>query len=145
MNCFRIGQLAFRSGVGIQTIRYYERRGLLPNPLRSESNYRLYPGNAVGVVRFIKQTQMLGFSLSEIKSLLSLRSMENARCSDVRKRAQAKISQIEEKIKQLETMKQALARLEELCSKGGSVRECPILEALEETGAVRESREEVTA
>ena len=121
----KIGQVAARSRVNVQTLRYYERQGLLPIPPRTESNYRLYTGETV------KRAQELGFTLAEIKELLALRIDEDARCADVRDRAQAKIAGIEEKIRTLRSMKRVLVRLTAACAGQGSVSECSILESLD--------------
>src|SRR6266700_497417 len=107
----RIGELAGRGGVNLQTIRYYEREGLLPEPPRLESGYRMFPENTVRRVRFIKRAQELGFTLAEIRELLSLRVERNRSRAEVRALAELKISEIEEKIRTLKAMKRALADL----------------------------------
>ena len=127
-----IGKLAERAQVNIQTIRYYERRGLLPEPERTASNYRVYTGDTVRRVRFIKRAQDLGFTLSEIKELLDLRASPRSCCEDVRARSKAKIRDIDEKVRSLEAMRKALSKLVGACSGRGPVTECPILESLEE-------------
>ena len=98
MEGFRVGEIARQAGVNLQTIHYYERQGLLPRPPRTESNYRVYPQDAVRRVQFIKRAQELGFTLKEIKELLSLRAAPRAGCADVRSRAQAKVQNIDEKM-----------------------------------------------
>ncbi len=125
------GQLAEDAGVGIETIRYYERKGLLPAPPRSHSGYRRFPAEAVSRIRFIRQAQHLGFSLKEIQDLLALRIDPRASCSDVRRRAQAKIGEIEERLRGLRRMREVLRRLIEDCAGRGKTADCPILEALE--------------
>ena len=125
------GQLVERSGVGIETIRYYERKGLLPPPARSRSGYRRFPAEAVDRLRFIRQAQHLGFSLKEVQELLSLRIDSEASCSEVRQRAQAKIGEIEERVRVLRRMRKALRKLTEACEGRGPTTACPILEALE--------------
>ncbi len=128
----RIGAVATQADVNIQTVRYYERRGLLPKPPRTESNYRLYSEDSVRRVRFVKRAQELGFSLKEIKELLALRIKSRATRAHVRERTEAKITDIEEKIRSLRAMKKTLTRLTAACcSGGGSVSDCPILEALD--------------
>jgi MerR family mercuric resistance operon transcriptional regulator len=126
-----IGRLARQVGVNLETVRYYERRGLLPKPPRSASGYRLFPEEAVRRLRFIRRAQELGFSLGEIRELLSLRVASTANSADVRRRAQAKITDIEAKIRSLESMKKTLRELTKACSGCGSVRDCPILESLD--------------
>jgi len=109
------------------TLRYYERTGLVASPPRSESNYRLYPQETVRRVQFIKRAQELGFSLKEIIELLALRATPETPCADVRTRALDKITAIEEKIRVLHAMKNALVQLVEECSGQGEITDCPIL------------------
>lgn len=127
----RIGAVATLARVNIQTVRYYERRGLLPKPSRTDSNYRLYSEESVRRVRFIKRAQELGFTLEEIKELLSLRAAPRTRCADVRTRATAKLQDIDDKVRTLRAMRKALTKLIGECSGQGPVTECPILEALD--------------
>ena len=131
MKGLKVGEVAKQAGVNLQTIHYYERRGLLPRPPRTESNYRAYPGDAVLRVRFIKRAQDLGFTLKEIKELLSLRAAPRTRCSDVRHRAEAKVQDIDDKVRTLQAMRKALTKLIGECSGKGPVTQCPILEALD--------------
>jgi MerR family mercuric resistance operon transcriptional regulator len=126
-----IGRLARAVGVNLETVRYYERRGLLPKPPRSGSGYRLFPAEAKRRLRFIRRAQELGFSLGEIRELLSLRVAPTAKSGDVRRRAQAKITDIEAKIRSLQSIKKALRELTQTCSGCGPVRDCPILESLD--------------
>lgn len=125
------GQLARAANVNTETLRYYERRGLMPEPPRRESGYRTYPPESVGRLNFIKGAQELGFSLAEIKGLLALRVDETASRGDVRQRAQDKVAQIEAKIRKLQQMCDALDHLIEQCRGDGPTGECPILEAME--------------
>jgi len=129
----RIGDLAAQAGVGIQTLRYYERRGLLKEPPRRPSGYREYPAEAVRRVRFIKRAQELGFTLAEIHELLRLREDKRANCADVRGRANAKIRDVDDRIRALRAIRGALERLVTSCTRDGSSRECPILEALDQS------------
>jgi MerR family mercuric resistance operon transcriptional regulator len=131
MEGLTIGEVAKQTDVHIETLRYYERRGLVPRPPRSESNYRLYPEDVVQRVRFIKRAQELGFSLKEIKELLSLRAAPQAGCADVRTHAETKIKAIEDKICSLADMKKALSTLLAKCSGRGRLTDCPILESLD--------------
>ena len=101
----KIGEVAERSGVNLQTILYYERQKLLPEPPRLPSGYRMFPEQTVHRVRFIKRAQELGFSLAEILDLLSIQVDPKKECSDVKRLAKAKIADIEEKIRTLEAMK----------------------------------------
>ena len=127
-----IGELARRSGVNLETVRYYERRRLLPKPARSASGYRMFPPELVRRIRFIKHAQALGFTLGEIKELLSLRVDPGTTCAEVRARAKAKTADIEHKIRALEAMRNVLDRLAARCSGRGPASECPILESLDE-------------
>lgn len=127
-----IGEVARAARVNIQTLRYYERRRLLRSPQREPNGYRRYAGEAVRVVRFVKHAQALGFSLAEVKELLALRVDPRRSCSDVRKRAEAKLTDIEQKINSLRAMRKTLTRIIAACSGRGPVSDCPILEALDE-------------
>lgn len=128
----KTGEVAALAGVNLQTLRYYERRGLLKKPERRASGYREYPLDAVQLIRFIKRAQGLGFSLTEIEDLLRLRSDQKASCSEVRAAAQTKIEDIDQKIRALRAMKHALGVLVSSCTGDGSARACPILEALDD-------------
>lgn len=126
-----IGKLAAAAGVGRETIRYYERQGLLDEPPRSQAGYRHYPPDAVGRLRFIRRAQELGFSLAEITELLDLRIDEVSACSAVEARARAKLVTVEEKIDDLRRIGDALGRLVEKCEARQPTSDCPILEELE--------------
>src|SRR5947209_4627794 len=114
-----IGQLATRAGVGVETIRFYEREGLLAEPERLASGYRQYPPEAVDRVRFIRRAQRLGFTLKDAKELLNLRDDPDASRADVRERAVAKLADIEARIRELEGMRADLGRLVAACDGGG--------------------------
>jgi MerR family mercuric resistance operon transcriptional regulator len=131
MNGLTIGEVAERAKVHIETLRYYEQRGLIASPPRSTSNYRLYPEDAVRWVRFIKRAQELGFSLKEIRELLYLRAAPEVECGEIRAHVDAKIKAIEEKIGSLMAMKSAISKLVTECSGEGPLTECPILESLD--------------
>lgn len=131
MESMTIGKVARQTDVGIETIRFYEREGLIEDPPRRASGYRQYPTETVDRLRFIKRAKKLGFSLKEIKELLKLKVTTGATCDQVKKRAELKIEDIEHKILTLQRMKQALKKLNAACSGKGSVGECPILDALE--------------
>jgi len=124
------GKLAKEANVNAETLRYYERRGLLPEPPRRESGYRMYPPQSIERLRFIKGAQALGFTLDEIRELLDLRVDENATQADVRERAKIKAVEIEAKIEALTNMRAALLHLIDQCRGDGPTGECPILEAL---------------
>jgi MerR family mercuric resistance operon transcriptional regulator len=125
-----IGQVAVQCGVGVETIRFYEREGLIAQPSRPESGFRKYPQDAVRRVRFIQRSKALGFSRREIKELLFLRVDPATTCDTVKKHAEAKIGDIEAKIRHLQEMKRALVKLTVACRGRGPTGECPILEAL---------------
>jgi len=131
MNSLTIGVVAKLAEVNIETMRYYERRGLVPRPVRSASNYRLYSEDTVRRVRFIKRAQELGFTLKEIKELLALRVTPRVNGADVRRRVEHKIEDIDSKIASLQTMRDSLSKLARKCSGKGGVSSCPILESLD--------------
>lgn len=126
-----IGKVAHSAGLAIDTVRYYEREGLLDKPARSASGYRHYTPDAVARLRFIRQAKDLGFSLSEIRELLALKVAPGKSCADVKARAEAKIANVEQRIAQLTRMKRALTKLATACSGRGPTSDCPILEAME--------------
>ena len=131
MNSLTIGQLAKIAGVGVETVRFYERKGLLAEPNRRPSGYRQYGEEVVNRLRFIKRAKELGFTLNEIKELLSLRLDLTTTCADVKERAEEKIDDIEAKIRTLRRMKNALVKVTKACSGRGGTSECPILETLD--------------
>ena len=135
MKSLTIGHLAKQAGVNLETVRYYERRGLLPRPPRSASGYRLFPAEAARRLRFIRRAQELGFSVTEIGELLSLRVSRSTSSGDIRARAEAKITDIEAKIKTLESMKKTLRKLTKACDGCAPLAECPILESLDSEDA----------
>jgi Hg(II)-responsive transcriptional regulator len=128
-----IGRVAAEVGVNIQTIRYYERRGLLAPPERTRSGYRQYSGDAVSRLRFIRHAQELGFSLSEVKELLGLRvARAGAACDAVERSTRQKFERVKHKIASLERMQGALERLAEACKSRRATEACPILAALDD-------------
>ncbi len=127
-----IGKLAKQAGVNIDTVRYYERRRLLSPDGYLDSGYRLYAPEAAQKLRFIKNAQELGFTLKEISGLLRLRVSGRARCGDVKRRARAKLSDVESRIRRLEAMRQVLKELLRTCHSGRTTDHCPILRSLEE-------------
>ncbi len=130
-----IGRLAKQAGVNVETVRFYERRGLLPRPPRSASGYRLFPAEAERRLKFIRRAQELGFSLAEVAELLSLRVSRRTTSAEIRARAEAKIADIEAKMKSLESIKETLGKLTKVCDGCGPVAQCPILESLDREGA----------
>jgi MerR family copper efflux transcriptional regulator len=137
-----IGSVARRAGVGVETVRFYERQGLITQPPRGASSYRHYPEETVARLRFIQRAKALGFSLRDIRELLSLRVDPTRHSGDVKARAQAKIVDIEEKIRALMRIKETLARLSAVCDGCAPVQACPILKALEADEPDRSRSEE---
>jgi MerR family transcriptional regulator, copper efflux regulator len=129
-----IGRLAALAGVATATVRYYERCGLLGVPPRTHSGYRRYDASAVHRLHFIKHAQELGFSLGEIRELLDLRIHDPTSCQQVEATARAKLSVIQQRLLQLERMRQTLEGLVRSCQTRQSTNECPVLATLTETG-----------
>jgi MerR family copper efflux transcriptional regulator len=130
MQTLTIGQVAKASGVGVETIRFYEREGLIAEPSRRASGYRQYSFEAVRRVRFVRRAKELGFTLREIGELLSLREQSSKPRGEVRALADAKITSINERIRDLERIRRVLETLSQACC-GPGTTECPILDALE--------------
>jgi MerR family copper efflux transcriptional regulator len=130
MNRLTRGRVAERAGVGVEALRFYERKGLIPQPPRSRSGYRLYPPETVNLLRFIRRAQELGFSLGEIAELLALQVDPDADCADVRRRALAKLEEVESKIRDLKRVRHVLVTLSKACTGHGPVDDCAVLEAL---------------
>lgn len=127
-----IGQLAASAGVGRETVRFYERKGLVPDPGRTPSGYRRYPPDAVERLRFIRRAQGLGFTLEEIGDFLELRVDEVAACGAVEARARRKLESVAEKLAELERMRAVLERLVAACAAREPTSDCPILEEIED-------------
>ena len=132
MSALKIGEVAKRSDVGIETIRYYERQGLLAEPDRRPSGYRQYDESVVSRLQFIRRAKELGFTLSEIKELLGLWFDVNTKCVHVRQRAERKINDIEDKIRSLQRMKRSLKKIVSQCENRDAVNECPLWLGLDE-------------
>ena len=129
----KIGEVAKAAGLGIDAVRFYEREGLIEEPPRQASGYRAYPGSVVSRLSFIRHAKELGFTLKEIRELLSFRVDRKANCSAVEKRAQAKITDIEQRIRSLQRMRRTLRKLVEACHGRKRNSECPILESLDQS------------
>lgn len=125
----RIGEVARAAGVNVQTVRYYERRGLLPVPRRAPSGYRLYEEETVRRLRAIKRAQALGFTLRDIKELISIHSRRSA--GEVREMVVGKLHEIDAGIRDLRAMRRALLDVAERCACGGDLSRCDVLEGLE--------------
>ncbi|HUS05408.1 MAG TPA: heavy metal-responsive transcriptional regulator [Bryobacteraceae bacterium] len=126
------GELARCGQVNFETIRFYEREGLLPKPPRSASGYRKYPSSALRRLQFIRNAKGLGFSLNEIRELLNLQVNPETTCADVYLKAQSKITGVNEKIRHLQVIRNALIQMADRCSGGGPVSQCSILQFLSE-------------
>jgi MerR family mercuric resistance operon transcriptional regulator len=130
MRVLTIGKAARAAGVGVETIRFYERQKLIERPLKPHSGIRHYPAEVVSRIRFIKTGQQLGFTLREIHELLALRADPDADCSDLRKQATAKLEDVRHKIEQLQQIAVALEALITACPGRGHLQVCSILDAL---------------
>ena len=129
MNGFTIGKVAKASGVGVETIRFYERKGLIIQPV-AQGTYRIYPQSVVARIRFIKRAKELGFTLLEIKDLLTLADCPDNDRAAVKNIASQKAEILRDKIAELKKAEEALSALVENCSGEGTVEGCPIIEAL---------------
>jgi MerR family mercuric resistance operon transcriptional regulator len=131
MGSLTIGEVAKQTGIGVETVRFYEKSGLIDEPPRTEAGYRQYPEDTASRVRFIRHAKELGFTLTEIKELLNLRLDPTTTCEDVRQVAEEKLRNVRAKIQSLQAIEMALGELIGACAVGGPDGECPILEALE--------------
>lgn len=127
MKPMKIGEVAKRSGIGIETIRYYEREGLLQEPKRRPSGYRQYEEPTLERLEYIGRAKALGFTLAEIRELLDLSFSPHAGCDHIRQRAEAKISDIENKIRSLQKMRRSLGRILAACKTKDSPQDCPLV------------------
>ena len=130
MEKLSIGELARQANVNIETIRYYERRGLINEPPRNKSGHRRYSHEAVKRTDFIKRCQTLGFSLKEIEEILELRVTSESTCADMKSRVTEKLTDVDKKIDELARIRDALSRLQKKCTGKGPIGNCPILEEL---------------
>ena len=130
MEKLSIGELARQANVNIETIRYYERRGLIAEPPRNKSRHRQYTAEAVSRTDFIKRCQTLGFSLKEIEEILELRITPKSTCADMKSRVTEKLTDVDRKINELARIRDALNRLQKKCTGKGPIGNCPILEEL---------------
>jgi MerR family mercuric resistance operon transcriptional regulator len=134
MRDLTIGKAAGEAGVKTATLRFYERCGLIEQPPKPGTGYRIYPPGTVDRIRFIRQAQEIGFSLAEIGDLLSLRAAPETDCSKVRDRAQAKLAEVDRKMARLRKIRGALERLVAACpGEAAALEECSILQSLEDT------------
>lgn len=131
MKVMTIGKAAGKAGVGVETVRFYERQGLIEQPPKPiDGGYRDYPEETVLRIRFIRQARELGFSLREVAELLLLNADPSTDCADVRERAQGKLLEVERKAVQLDRMRLALEQLISACPGQGALKGCSIIEAL---------------
>ncbi len=128
-----IGKLAKAAGVNVETVRFYEREGLLKRPLKTGTGWRQYDDQALHTLRFIKRAQALGFSLREVRQLLALRTNRMDRCGDVRRSAEEKVADIDSRIADLRAIRSALADLIDRCHSRPDQLSCPIVESLSES------------
>ena len=135
-----IGKVAEGAGVNRETLRFYERRGLLRTPRRTASGYRSYPSDTVALIRFIKRAQDLGFTLDEVEDLLALRESGAAPQGTVRSIAETKLKSVEEKMRRLQRMRRVLRDLLDACACEGGSGGCPILDALNDEAPTRPAR-----
>ena len=133
----KIGEVAKAAGVGIDAVRFYERQGLLPEPARRPSGYREYSSDAIIDLRFIKRAKELGFSLKEISELLSIEREPTTTAGDIKRLAEEKLSDLDDKIRSLQRMKRALRKVAESCPGSGPTSGCSILQSLTNDGRNR--------
>lgn len=127
----RIGEVAQEAGVGVETVRYYETRGLIQKPLRpANGGFRVYPVDAVHRIRFVRRAQQLGFALNEISELLELEVDPSTRCADFRMRAEDKLEDVNARIADLKQISGALKKLIKSCPGQGPAQKCSILGTL---------------
>jgi Hg(II)-responsive transcriptional regulator len=138
----RSSQVAAEAGVNVQTLRYYERRGLLPEPDRLDSGYRSYGTDAVRTVRFVKSAQQLGFTLEQIDSLLNLAAGGPSNCDAAKTLANENLAQLEQKITHLTAMHDSLRQLVATCERSRSKRVCPLLDAIEDNTEIGDNSHE---
>ncbi len=131
MNSLKTGELAKQASVNVETLRFYEREGLLLEPPRRASGYREYPPDTVQRIRFIQRAKELGFTLREIKGLLELRVDPETTCAEVKEHAAEKIADVKQKISDLKRIERALNKLMNTCRGSGPIDDCPILKHLE--------------
>jgi len=131
MAMLNIGQVAKQTGVTVETIRFYEKQELIAKPQRSDAGYRQYPLDTLKRIRFIQHCKEVGFTLKDIGELLALRQEPGASCTEIKLCTMQKIEEVDQKIHDLNQIREALARMIMKCSGHGALSECPILEELE--------------
>jgi len=131
MSFLSIGKVASATGVSVETVRFYESEGLIEAPQRTKAGYRQFSQDTVRRVRFIQRAKHAGFTLKEIAELLALRREPGTTCGDIKLRATRKIEAVDEKIRDLQRIRDALGRMVRQCSGRGALSACPILEQLD--------------
>lgn len=131
MTLLNIGQVAKQTGVTVEAVRFYEKKNLIAAPQRSDAGYRQYPLDTVKRVQFIQRAKEVGFTLKDISELLALRQKPGTSCTDIKLRATQKIDEVDQKIHDLNRIRDALGRMVMKCNGSGELSECPILEELE--------------
>lgn len=127
-----IGSLAEKSGVGVETIRFYQREGLIKEPPKPSRGYRQYAADDIVKIGFIKRCQELGFSLREVKELLEFNNKSGATCNDIKKKTIKKLSEINQKITALKQMKKSLEELQCACDEGKkAVQNCDVMKCFD--------------
>jgi len=126
------GELAKAAGISLETVRFYETKGLIPEPPRTSSGYRLYPGRTVERLQFVQNAKSLGFSLRQIRDLLTLRSEGADDCHSVRDQVIRQIAEVDDKIKDLVRIRKSLENLSQICDGNDPMNECPILDFLQQ-------------
>ena len=144
----RIGQAARETGLSIDAIRFYEKQGLLRRSLRTEGGFRLFGRDDIEVLKFIRKAQELGFSLTEIRELLVLRAEDVPACSHVTEMLEQKLSDVEQKIEELQTLRRSLTRALRKCRQGikttahGHEERCPVLEQISRAARTQGTKDE---
>lgn len=141
---FLPGQVARHAGVTQEALRYYERRGLLPAPVRAANGYRRYGESAVQVIRFIKRAQEMGFTLVEIQEVMEVARNPKAKCTGVCSAIELKLGELERRIRELESGRKRLRRLLRSCPGDVPIRECPIVGTLTDGGASARTRRKIS-
>lgn len=130
---FRSGEISKLCNVNKETLRYYERKGLIADPVRSDAGYRLYPEDTINRIKFIKRIQELGFTLSEIDKLLGVVDKDDVRCADMNDFVVKKLEDVQVKIRDLQRIETMLKDLNDRCPSEKAIHDCPIIEALIDT------------
>ena len=136
MNALTIGKAALKASVSRDTVRLYEREGLIDKPKRLSNGYRVYPDIVVNQLRFIKRATTMGFTLYEIKELLALKQTSKNTCDDIKRQSEMKLNDVVLKIKELQKLKKALNVMITTCGKIHKENECPIIEYFEKGGGL---------